>query len=125
MAIKSKPQSAAAKKREADAQAGKGAGLVSVDKTKYTSSKSASGKASLHNGDAVASTLAGMELKNVYRAASRMMDVTAKSLEEKYGHLNQGMQRMNLGNRIRAVYNKTVADESQKAADKALKAAVA
>ena len=75
--------------------------LISVDKEKYTKTKSASGKASLHNGDEVAVLMDGIELDKAYYAAAGFLGVTAKSLREKYGHLNQGMQRMNLGNRIR------------------------
>jgi hypothetical protein len=42
----------------------------------------------------------------VYAVASKMAEIPVKELQEKYGHLNVGMQRMNLGNRIRGAVAK-------------------
>ena len=72
----------------------------------YVSARSASGAKTQHNGDPVAVALQGATLEECYGLAAESMDSSDKELKEKYGHLNDGMQRMNLGNRIRGVVNK-------------------
>lgn len=72
-----------------------------VDLSHYAKVKSASGNASLDNGDQIAKDLRGMELGDVYSRASKVLKEPVKALRERYKHLNPGMQRMNLGNRIR------------------------
>ncbi len=72
-----------------------------VDLSHYSKVKSASGNASLDNGDDVAKRLRGMELDDVYSLASKTLKEPVKALRERYKKLNPGMQRMNLGNRIR------------------------
>jgi hypothetical protein len=52
--------------------------------------------------DEVAMSLMGLTLDEVYAAASPVLGVPEPDLRAKYGHLNPGMQRMNLGNRMRA-----------------------
>jgi hypothetical protein len=79
---------------------------VAPDVSKYQKVKSASGGASLNNGDEVAQALTGATLDEVYRLASKALGETQKALKEKYEHLNEGMQRMNLGNRIRGAVAK-------------------
>jgi len=64
--------------------------------------KSAHGHATMDNGDDVAKQLRGAELDDVYKAASKLLGETQTALRERYKHLNPGMQRMNLGNRMRA-----------------------
>lgn len=63
---------------------------------------SAAGNATMDNGDALARKLRGTDLDEAYAQAAKILGVTQKELRDKYGHLNVGMQRMNLGNRIRA-----------------------
>lgn len=72
--------------------------------------KTASGNKTVDNGDKLANKLRGMELDAVYKLAVETMNaaleegeekVTVASLQKKYGKLNLGMQRMNLGNRMR------------------------
>jgi hypothetical protein len=63
---------------------------------------SANGNATMDNGDAVAKKLRGAELDEVYAQASKVLGESQAALRAKYGHLNVGMQRMNLGNRMRA-----------------------
>lgn len=65
--------------------------------------KTAGGHVSVNNGDKVANMLLGKSLEEVYKIASEHLGDTQKDLKEKYGHLNVGMIRMNLGNRLRAV----------------------
>ena len=74
---------------------------VKVDRSVYVAGKTAEGKKSLHNDDPVAQALNGVALGQLYKTAAKFLEQTAKSLQEKYEHLNVGMQRMNLGNRIR------------------------
>jgi hypothetical protein len=64
--------------------------------------KSAGGNATMDNGDELAKKLRGAELDEVYKEASKILGETQTALRAKYGHLNVGMQRMNLGNRMRA-----------------------
>lgn len=64
--------------------------------------KSVGGHATLDNGDALAKSLRGAELDDVYRQAAQLLGETQTALRARYGHLNVGMQRMNLGNRMRA-----------------------
>lgn len=73
---------------------------------KYTSAKSASGAKSQHNGDPVATALAGATVAECTKILAELSDVSQKSITEKYAHLNVGQQRMNIGNRIRGAVNK-------------------
>lgn len=75
--------------------------MVKINREGYTSSTSASGKKSLHNGDPVAVAFAGLDVPTLYGVVSKFMGVDRAELEERYQHLNIGMQRMNLGNRAR------------------------
>lgn len=68
----------------------------------YVKAKSKSGHATLHNGDHTAQTLAEMDLDQIYTHVAIMIGENEQILRNKYGHLNAGMQRMNLGNRLRA-----------------------
>jgi hypothetical protein len=70
-----------------------------VDKEKRT----AGGNASIDSDDEVAKKLRGKPIEDVYAAAAKALapDETVASLKKRYGHLNLGMQRMNLGNRLR------------------------
>jgi colicin import membrane protein len=89
-------------KPEADKpEADKKEPTVKANRDKYVDTRSASGAKSLSNGDEVAVAIQGFDLKQVYTTASGIMGVPVAELEAKYKHLNTGMQRMNLGNRIR------------------------
>lgn len=102
---------AKAKKAKGAAKEPKGPGALKEYAPNYvkdTEHKTPSGNTSVHCGDDVAKKLLGKELDDVYALAAKTLkavdpDVTEKSLRAKYGHLNVGMQRMNLGNRIRGV----------------------
>lgn len=72
-----------------------------VDLSNYKEVKSASGNASLDNGDEVAKQLREKPLDDVYSIAAKVLREPVKALKARYEHLNVGMQRMNLGNRIR------------------------
>lgn len=75
----------------------------------YSKVKNASGHTSFDNGDTIAEKLRGKTLDEVYAQASKQLKVTEKELRAKYKHLNAGMQRMNLGNRLRKVINEKAA----------------
>lgn len=53
-------------------------------------------------GDTVAEMLRGKTLDDMYTLAARFLRVPEDELRTKYGHLNNGQQRMNLGNRMRS-----------------------
>lgn len=53
-------------------------------------------------GDRVADLLRDKNLDEAYEVASRFLRVPPEDLRAKYGHLNNGQQRMNLGNRMRS-----------------------
>lgn len=60
------------------------------------------GRRVLDCADDVARHLRSMELDDVYDYAAEVLAVNVDELRQKYSHLNKGMQRMNLGNRIRS-----------------------
>ena len=69
----------------------------------YVKVKSASGNTSMDKGDATALTLRKFDLDGVYQYAAKALGMAEDELRAKYKHLNAGMQRMCLGNRIRAI----------------------
>lgn len=89
---------------------------IKPDLEKYVNGVSGSGKRTKRANDDVAAALDGFTLDEVYAVAKSMCDISVKELTEKYEHLNVGMQRMNLGNRIRgAVAKLDKAHEGDKA----------
>lgn len=80
-------------------------GKTPFDLSKYmvnSEVRTASGRPSVDAGDRVATNLRGKGLDEVYEIAAQVLEESAASLQSRYEHLNPGMQRMNLGNRIRA-----------------------
>lgn len=73
-----------------------------VRKVNGKANVSNAGNATMDNGDATAKRLRGMALEDVYAEASKVLGETQAALRARYEHLNVGMQRMNLGNRMRA-----------------------
>jgi len=78
-------------------------GGKAVNLDNYEKVKAPGGGTSYHNGDAVAEKLAGKSLDDVYAFAAKTLKEDVKDLKKKYEHLNVGMQRMALGNRLRKV----------------------
>lgn len=73
----------------------------------YVPTLAASGKKSLSNGDPVAMLLSGLDYESVYALAEYWCELATGMLDKKYAHLkNDGMRRMNAGNRLRALYKK-------------------
>lgn len=79
------------------------------DCSHYAKTKSAKGNKTLDSGDGLAVELRGMELEDVYARAAKELNESVKSLHQRYDALNPGMQRMNLGNRMRAALKKRTA----------------
>ncbi len=100
----------AAGKKAAAKKASNGALIRTVagrehDISGYEKVKNASGHTSYDNGDDVATKLRGKTLDEVYAHAAKTLKEPEKDLRAKYKHLNPGMQRMSLGNRMRKVVN--------------------
>jgi len=85
--------------------------VIEVHRDKYVASRTSAGKTSLNSGDAVALMLAGLSLSEVYSVADVALDIKAKELTAMYEHLNDGMQRMTLGNRIRGAVAKALKND--------------
>lgn len=74
-----------------------------TDRSKYESSRTSKGRKSYDKGDQVATDLRGKDLDYVYEYTAKKLGTSAQSLRTAYGHLNNGQQRMCLGNRVRKI----------------------
>jgi hypothetical protein len=92
--------------------------LVNPDLSRYTlhETVTASGRKHIDIDDDVAKILREKTLDEVYSYVAKVCDVTIKSLKERYENLNLGMQRMNLGNKLRAAM-RAAAESSKDVAD--------
>lgn len=72
-----------------------------ADLSDYVKVKAASGNTSFDCGDDIAKKLRGLDLDAVYKLAAQALGESQRSLRSRYRHLNIGMQRMNLSNRMR------------------------
>lgn len=77
-------------------------GDITYNCSHYQRVQSVNQNYSLDNGDDLAHKLRGKPLTAAYKTAAKVLGVSQAELVAKYKHLNAGMQRMNLGNRIRA-----------------------
>lgn len=85
-------------------------GGTEFDLSDYVAVKSANGNSSLDNGDSVAKKLREMDIDSVYKEYARVAGKEeAAAMRKRYAKLNAGMQRMNLGNRMRAILNNKAA----------------
>lgn len=82
------------------------AGTLAKYRTRYVPTVAASGKKSLHTGDAVSMALEYREWDEVTRICAELLGLDYSELLMKYAHLNKGARRMNCGNRIRAAFKK-------------------
>lgn len=96
--------------------------LVPADLSRYTTHegvKTANGNRAVDIADEVANKLRGKAIEDAYvYVADRLSklkgeDISAHSLKKRFGNLNLGMQRMNIGNMLRAAIR---AKEAAKAA---------
>ena len=77
--------------------------------------KTKAGNPIIDSGDEVAVALRGKDLAQVYEVVAKRLGQSVQSLKGKYGHLNLGQQRMNLGNRLRGFLNAKAAKAEKKA----------
>ncbi len=99
--------------------------LVPADLTTYhvdKERKTAGGHASVDSNDELAQKLRGLSIDEVYKHAADVLKEPEADLRTKYAHLNTGMQRMNLGNRMRAAVMKVNAPAKPAKEPKAPKA---
>lgn len=99
---KATTKKSAGKTKKAKAKAVTG-NLIQADLGGYTRGEgvTAGGNQTLDIGDTVANKLRGKDIEACYSIAAKAVGETVKALKDRYGHLNLGMQRMNLGNRMR------------------------
>lgn len=64
------------------------------------------GRRTLDCADDISVQLRGLSITEVYDEASKVLGESVEGLKTQYEHLNIGMQRMNLGNRIRGALAK-------------------
>jgi hypothetical protein len=104
------------KGKTAKVKAGAPTGLVSkVERPKIVpkyrkgkkGEKTAGGNVPIDCNDKVATALRGKDIESVYKEVAKALapDISLADLKAKYGKLNLGMQRMNLGNRLRGALN--------------------
>lgn len=103
---KAKKSAAAAPKREKlplnERKNGKVDPLYLQFYTGYTAvTKSGAVKRSIDKGDALALQLRALELAGVYAEVAKIVGLSKNDLISRFGHLNNGMQRMSLGNMAR------------------------
>jgi hypothetical protein len=91
--------------RKTKTQAKKDGRLVPASLDHYVKHeiKTPSGNKVLDVDDEAAKRLRGMDLEKVYDLVAEACGVSKSELKKKYAKLNLGMQRMNLGNKFRAV----------------------
>jgi hypothetical protein len=82
-------------------------GYVSKYRKGKKGEKTAGGNVPIDCDDKVAKAFRGKDLDACYKEVAKALapDETVNSLRTKYGKLNLGMQRMNLGNRLRGALN--------------------
>ncbi len=76
------------------------------DRSHYMPCRAASGRKSCDNNDGIAVKLRGKLLDEVYLIVSDYLQVDVGVLKAKYSHLNNGQQRMCLGNKLRHHFKK-------------------
>lgn len=81
-------------------------GTLAKYRPRYVPTVAASGKKSLHTGDAVSLALEYRDWEEVMKICADLLELDLSELLMKYAHLNKGARRMNCGNRIRAAYKK-------------------
>jgi len=89
---------------------------VNLDRYFVSDTKTPSGRRTIDTNDEIAQSLRGLPLEQVYQLAAETTGISVEELQDKYAGLNTGMQRMNLGNRIRGAEG--VVEREAKAAEK-------
>lgn len=91
---------------------------VNIDRDNYNKTVTPSGVRSLNNGDEVASLLNDLSSDELFKVSKEFL---GEDFKARYKSLNQGMQRMNLGNRIRAAVHRIDNEDNKKVGIDALK----
>lgn len=99
-----------------------GDAVVKLDHYFVSDVKTTSGRRRIDSNDEVAVMVRELDLDGVYKVAAEKLGVTQKSLHDRYDALNQGMQRMNLTNRIRGAIAAAARPAKVPKAVKAMKA---
>lgn len=73
------------------------------------------GRRTLDCADDISVELRGLSITEVYAKASEVLGLSVEDLTSQYEHLNIGMQRMNLGNRIRGAIAKAARQTAKEA----------
>ncbi len=89
-----------------------------LDKYFVSDIKTPTGRRTIDCADDVATALRGADIDAVYLNAAQTLGTSVDELRTQYGHLNIGMQRMNLGNRIRGAAAAKIKAEAKEAAAK-------
>lgn len=89
---------------------------VKINREKYVATRTATGHKSLSNGDEVATMIQGLTVGMLYEVADKAFK--ENDFRERYAKLNAGMQRMNLGNRLRGWVTKRDAANEKLVEDK-------
>ena len=78
-------------------------GILEPNMSKYVRGLgiTVAGNRTIDIDDKVARMLRGTDVKEMYQIAAKALGTTPRTLQAQYGHLNIGMQRMSLGNRMR------------------------
>lgn len=71
------------------------------------------GRRTLDCADDISVQLRGLSITEVYDEASKVLGESVEGLKSQYEHLNIGMQRMNLGNRIRGAVAKAARKDAK------------
>jgi len=71
---------------------------LTVNPDNYVQTTSASGKKSMRRDDEVANAMDGLPIESIHALGQKLLK---EDTSAKYQHLNVGMQRMNVGNRLR------------------------
>jgi len=101
----------------------KGSVINNERKAGYDFYQQPTGRKSQDNGDSVALTLRSLTLEQVYSLAETASGTPEEEFRAKYEKLNPGMQRMNLGNRIRSNWNDSILSQHEKRTGEAIKLA--
>jgi len=83
-------------------------GILEPDMSKYVRGLGVTvyGNRTIDIDDKVARMLRGTDPKEMYQIAAKALGEPVRTLKAQYGHLNIGMQRMSLGNRMRKALRK-------------------
>lgn len=112
---------------EIESTGGRMAQTLARYRARYPKAVKPNGKSTQDLNDQIAQLLRPLDPVEVCNIADRIFNVPTGTHALKYAHLNNGQQRMNSGNRIRAAFKKADTDEQSRILSivKAMAAAIA